>query len=274
MKNAPNEEEAFKAYRKLHTQLDFDGYVKVLTAFCDLPFTSAVGDPLRIPSPHLYFQIVQDMRDMNIVITQVVYTILLRQVGDLATRAKQVHTPVAATILEKLMTVVRRTHDLITIDASITPDTHLYNQLLDTYQRLGGFAETCRVWDQMYMSGNYDHISVSVVLDACGYAQAANTAMGIVNRLFKSQFKFNQHNWDTWVECLCRLGHLNDALKVVCLQMGRDGIALAPTANTVRILLSFARKDNLEGEVLNRIKSYLPDVWAKLPDDLKNAKWA
>lgn len=272
MRNAPNEDMAFDAYKKFYTELNVEGYIAVLDAFCTLPFTSTSGDQYRVPSPHLYFQMVQDMRDRRLEITQVVYTILLRQVGDLAARATKMYEPGdenLIAILARLLRVTRRTHDLITLDASITPDTHLYNQLLNTYQRMGEFTETLRVWDQMYMSGNYDHVSVSIVLDACAWSFGTKQAFSIVNNLSKDEFKFNQHNWDTWVECLCRLGRMNDAVKVVCLQMGREQPGVAPKPETIRILLFFARRFGVEGEVIGRVQGYLPKLWSTLPDDIR-----
>jgi len=170
-----------------------------------------------------------------------------------------------------IISAVRRAHDLLTLDASLSPDPHVLNQLMDTYQRLRCFGDAYRVWDMMYLSGQFDSVSVSIILDACGWAGTWDIAKQVCLRLSRDKFRFNQHNWNTWIECLCRLGKLNDAVKTVCLEMGREQNDVAPDIDSVRIIVKFARKVNQHELVLSRVRRYLPELWETLPDDLRTA---
>nr|AFB35529.1 pentatricopeptide repeat containing protein [Volvariella volvacea] len=272
MKQASDRGEALSIYRKLSSALDEKGYAIVLNAFCKLSF----GDHThaQIPSLTEYFGIVKDMRRRNLPITAEVYTIILHQIASIATQLKFDDDEETIRFRDHLITTTRRTHDLLTLDASISPDAHLFNQLMDTYQRLGCFGDSYRVWDMMYLSGRFDHISVSIILDACGYAKAWQLAKQICTKLFNDGFRFSLHNWNTWLECLCRVGRLNDAVRTACIDMIKAGQSdgIRPNVESARILLKFARKANQEDEVLSRLKDYLPELWASLPEDLRNGR--
>ena len=265
MRNSSNLSEAFDVYRRLCSALDEKGYAVVLNAFCKLSF----GDDVHIPSLTRYFEIVRDMRQAGHTMTAEVYTILLRQLGIVATRMNWPDTTIPADFRYELITATRRTHDLLTLDASVSPDAHVWNQLMDTYQRLGCFGDSYRVWDMMYLTGRFDHISVSIILDACGHAGAWQVARQICANLFKDNFLFNQRNWNTWLECLCRLGKLDHAVKCACMEMGRNQEDVAPDAESMTILLKFAREVNRQAEVLSRIKLYLPELWTSLPAEMR-----
>ncbi|KAJ8702255.1 hypothetical protein PTI98_000991 [Pleurotus ostreatus] len=265
MRNSRNLDQAFNFYRQLCGGLDAKGYAIVLNAFCKLSFNPQD----HVPSLPRYFQIVSDMRHAGHKMTPEVYTILLRQLAIVGTRLQRPDSPLPLEILPRLVTAVRRVHDHITLDASISPDAHLLNQLMDTYQRLGCFGDACRVWEMMYLSGRFDHVGVSIILDACGHAGSWKVAKQVCLQLSRDNFLFNQHNWNTWIECLCRLGMLNEAVKIACLEMGKTQEDIAPDIDTARVLMSFARKSGQQLEVASRIERYLPELWAKLPDDLR-----
>ncbi|KAF4573184.1 Pentatricopeptide repeat-containing protein [Pleurotus pulmonarius] len=265
MRNSRNLDQAFNFYRQLCGGLDAKGYAIVLNAFCKLSFNPQD----HVPSLPRYFQIVSDMRHAGHKMTPEVYTILLRQLAIVGTRLQRPDSPLPLEILPRLVTAVRRVHDHITLDASISPDAHLLNQLMDTYQRLGCFGDACRVWEMMYLSGRFDHVGVSIILDACGHAGSWKVAKQVCLQLSRDNFLFNQHNWNTWIECLCRLGMLNEAVKIACLEMGKTQEDVAPDIDTARVLMSFARKSGQQLEVASRIERYLPELWAKLPDDLR-----
>jgi pentatricopeptide repeat protein len=265
MKRSPSVDEALEVYHTLRAGLDEKGYAIVLNAFCKLSF----GEGIQVPSLSSYFEIVKDMRRAGLEITVEVYTILLNQLGVIATQMMQQDAEFSPAIRDKLLTTTRRTHDLLTLDAAVSPDAYVWNQLMDTYQRLGCFADSYRVWDMMYLSGRFDHVSVSIILDACGYAGAWQVAKRICTNLFRDRFSFNLHNWNTWLECLCRLGKLNDAVKVACLEMGKEQNTVTPNVDSARILIKFARRDNQHPEVLSRLQRYLPDLWKTLPEDLR-----
>ena len=270
MRNCSNASEAFAVYRRIRerngTNIDAKGHTVLLNAFCKMSFSNEIS----VPSLHHYFEIVKDMRQSGHDLTVDAYTILLRQLAFLATRlASDKNCP--ERFSDELVAAIRRAHDHLTVDASVSPDTAVWNQLMDTYQRAGCFGEACRVWEMMYLSGTFDNTSVSIILDACGYAKAWPIAAQICLKLLKSGFSFNRKNWNAWVECLCRLGKLNDALKIVCLEMGKRHDSVAPDEDSIRILVNFATKTNQQSEIQSRIKRYLPDLWQRLPPDLRGS---
>ncbi|KAG1864751.1 hypothetical protein DFJ58DRAFT_772661 [Suillus subalutaceus] len=213
-------------------RLDAKGYQAILHTLTQLSF----GDHETLPS------LVKDMQKAGVEITAPVYTILLRHLALLSAELPPEER-------DALAAAVRRAHDHLTLDPSFTPDTVLWNQLMDSYQRVGLFAEAYRVWETLFITGRFNQASVCLKLTKLG-------------------FKFNLRTWNTWIECMCRVGKLDDALKVVCLEMGKDQPNIAPDVNTVKVLLSFAARTNQQDEVMDRIKRYLPQLWHTLPREL------
>ena len=259
---------ALDFYREHRSNLDEHGYAAVLQAYCRLSFR---GD-LQVPLITQYFSIVNDMRLQRIPITPKVYTIILHQIGSMVKSVRQDYPQynAARQVLERLVATIRRVHDFLTLDASISPDAALWNQLMNTYSRLGCFGDAYRVWEMMYLTGRYDQISVSIILDACGYAGDLQTVNTIRKKLSKAGFAFDLRNWNTWIECLCRLGRLEDAVNVVCSEMGNDG--MKPDVESVRILMKFARRAERSKELLPRLQNLLPaNLWQQLPAEIRNS---
>ena len=259
MRRAKTYAEALEFYREHRSNLDEHGYAAVLQAYCRLSLRGSI----RIPLITQYFSMVNDMRVQKVPVTPKVYTIILHQIGGM-TRNVRDHE-----VLECLVATIRRVHDFLTLDASISPDAALWNQLMNTYARLGCFGDACRVWEMMYLTGRYDQISVSIILDACAYAGELRTAYSVRKKLSKARFAFDMRNWNTWVECLCRLGRLEDAVHVVCSEMGDHG--MKPDVESVRIIAKFARRAGRSKEILSRLQNLLPaDLWQRLPAEIRN----
>ncbi|KAG5353680.1 hypothetical protein C0989_003817 [Termitomyces sp. Mn162] len=262
MRRAPSLSDALDIYNGLRSALDERGYAVVLHAFCRLSF----NNDLPVPSLTSYFGIVKDMRRAGLEITLEVYTILLHQLGSVPALHRSRVTP---DHIDEIITTVRRVHDFLTLDAAVSPDEQVWNQLMNTYQRLGCFDDAYRVWNTMYISGRFDYISVSIIFDACGYARARNAANKVFSQLARDRFSLNLHNWKSWVECLCRMNRLGDALRTVCLQMGKNGNTVLPDVETVRILIKFARRNRVEADVLKHLEKSLPELWETLPEELR-----
>ena len=268
MRRAKSYSGALNFYREHRSYLDEHGYAAVLQAYCRLSFS---GD-LQVPLITQYFSIVNDMRLQRVPITAKVYTIILHQIGSMVRNIRQDYPQLNAArqVVERLVATTRRVHDFLTLDASISPDAALWNQLMSTYARLGCFGDAYRVWEMMCLTGRYDQISVGIILDACGYAGDLRTANAIHKKLYKAGFTFDLRNWNTWVECLCRLGRLEDAVNAVCSEMGNDGIK--PSVESVRILVKFARRGERSKELLSRLQDLLPaDLWKQLPAEIRNS---
>jgi hypothetical protein len=189
-----------------------------------------------------------------------------------AKEVKKLPSRDAKRLEDQLIDMLDRIHKRITLDASITPDAALWNQLMDTYQRLGLFAQTWAVWDQMYFAGQYDNTSVSVIFDACGHNGRADFAQQVYSRLSHDRFKFNLANFHSWIECVCRLGNLSEATRIVCIGMLKDPCFrhIRPDIETIRLLLSFARSPHTREQILIRIERHLPSVWIRLPESMKS----
>ena len=252
-------DEALEAYRRLARRpnaprITARGYQWILRTLSQLDF----GEDGSLPSIWHYFEIVKDMRLSGQAVTPPIYTGLLKRLAQLASDAPE-------DLKDRLAACVRRVHDHLTLDPTITPHTLLWNQLMDSYQRVGLFAEAYRVWEMLLVSENFDHASVSIILDACGFANAWPLAQKVYSRLAERSFLLNQGNWDSYVECMCRVGRLNDAVKMVCLDMGNVQKDVTPNKDTVRLLLAFTARSNQQDETLSRIQRYLPDLWESLP---------
>lgn len=268
LKISPTAVEAFEMYKlvckdaKGRCVLDSTGYVAVLDTFCKLRVSADQMETIT----RLYFEIVKDMRMGGHPIPIEVYTILLRQLGDRIIRSPRDDTRTR----DQLTSVVRRAHDMISVDGSLVPDVVLWNELMNTYQKAGSFQDAFRLWESMQISHQYDHASVSIILDACAFAGAHEMAVKVYDRIHEDGFEFNQKNWNNWLECLCRLGRLDEAVKVFCLEIGQlkqEGVG--PSVQGLRLLLRFSIRTNEESLVRSRVKRYLPEFWAKVPESLR-----
>ncbi|KAH9898213.1 hypothetical protein C8Q73DRAFT_834252 [Cubamyces lactineus] len=270
MRVSPSPEEAFRMYtlvgrpRPGSTQpvLNEEGYIAVLHTFCTLPTW-----PDGIPSASLYFEILADMRKYGVSIGPKVYTIITAQLGKLATAASVSGDVIQCEAIAKMIT---RIHNHLTVNSSFTPDTALYNQLMDSYQRAGHFIEACRIWQLLYASSQFNNASVSIILDGCAFARAYDMAVRVYDMLNEAGYPLNVKNWNTYIECLCRLGRLDEALKVVCLEMTRRQDGVEPDKESVRILLKFAVRTNQVAEVRSRLKRFLPKLYASIPDVIQD----
>jgi len=264
-------EDALSAYRSVRAVKPrmFDGkaYTAILHAYCTLQ----LGE-FAFPPSQGFFEIAKDMQDEGYPKTPQIYTILL---GHYAKSAKQFRTMKDVGMRESLRRVlletVRKTHNLISLDASLSPDVALWNQLMDTYNRVGSISDALEIWTVLRTSGQVNNTSVSIILDACAYARADVKAASIFSALKSSAFPLNLHNWNTWVECLCRLHRLDGALKVACVEMPQlDDRSCHPDESTVDILIKFAARAGKEREVRSLIEQYLPILWSTLPESVRN----
>ncbi|KAI9460533.1 hypothetical protein BJY52DRAFT_1262248 [Lactarius psammicola] len=239
MRSASSFAEAFDAYKTVRerTEIPFQakGYAAILHTFTTLKF-----DNRTIPPWQDYFQIVKDMEEDGSPVLPHLYTNMFRQMARMATRAKP-SDPDYIPNLQKMVHTAREVQHLLSISTTVTLDTPFWNQLMDTYQRAGAFEDAHRIWDKLFHEGRVDAASVSIIFDACGYAGAGRTAVQIFAGLRASGYKLNLRNWHAWLECLCRLGQLDDA----------------------------ARGPHwLRDEVRMRIQRFLPALWEKLPSDI------
>ena len=266
MRSASSFAEAFDAYTTVRerTQIPFEakGYAAILHTFTTLKF-----DNRTIPPWQDYFQIVRNMQEDGSPVLPHLYTNMLRQMARMTAWIRP-SDPDYIPTLQKIVHAARDVQHLLTVSASSTLDTPFWNQLMDTYQRAGAFEDARRIWDTLFHEGHADAASVSIIFDACGHARAGRTAVQIFASLRPSGYELNLRNWHAWLECLCRLGQLDDATRYFCLEMGRGPHGVPPDEEGARILLKFANQRNVGDEVRVRIQRFLPSLWEKLPPDI------
>ncbi|EIN13971.1 hypothetical protein PUNSTDRAFT_95422 [Punctularia strigosozonata HHB-11173 SS5] len=269
MRVASDFEDAFEIYRFMRTSptasFDARGFLDVLSAFCRLPFG------IQPPSLSHYFDMVQDMiQDGHEIIPQV-YSFPLVRIAQLATRVRK--TPQREDELHALGALrhaLRQTHQHLTLDASVTPDIALWNQLMDAYQKVGNITDAYNVWEMMYLRGSIDSSSVSIIMDACGFGNRGQLAKTIWEGLRSHRFPLNVRNWNAYIECLCRCGWLDEAITAFCVEMAGEGSTAEPDVETADALLKFARASGRGEEILDRIRNYLPQLWTTLPERMKS----
>lgn len=256
MKLSPSPQEAFKVYLMMHRRpdgqyvLDQKGYVAVLNSYCNLQPNA--GPALVAP----YMTMLQDMRHAGYDLPADVYTIILRQLALFATHVKNDEE-----LLGQLIEYIRRVHQTLTLDPTLKPDTALWNQLMDTYQRARCFNEAFTIWETMFVSGQFDNITISIVLDSCNFAGFVDKGRNIMRRVYKSGFPLNEHNWSTWVECLCRHRKFDEAMRVLFVEMPEKS-GVAPSANIAKLILLFAKGSQEEKSLHLRMKRDLPGLYA------------
>ncbi|KAF9056116.1 hypothetical protein BJ165DRAFT_1606346 [Panaeolus papilionaceus] len=247
---------ALEVYRSLRQQLNESGFIYILKEYCRITFQGN----LEVPLITQYFSIINDMRMQKLNIDRVVYTNILSSISQ---AARQIFRDSSNgdnnRIHERLIATTRRVHDFLTLDASISPDAALWNCLLDAYQRLGCFGDCYRVWEMMYLTGRYDNVTITIMLDACGYSGQLQQAQRILTKVMKDGKRLDIKNFNTWLECLCRNSKLRTAVFVACNDMPKLGVQ--PTVGTINLLAKFARKDGCWPDVSSKIEVALPKVW-------------
>ncbi|KAJ7631147.1 hypothetical protein FB45DRAFT_558271 [Roridomyces roridus] len=272
MRNCDNLDDAFTFYRKRRADLPEHGYLAVLHAFSRM--SMSLGHPDALDH---YFQIVADMRMAGFRISARIFSDILQQFAEIAGFRKEgwkkskiynrnPSTPPPPKIFIDLNEGVKQIHDLMSLDTSIGPDNFVWNQLMDTYQRIGNFPEAYRTWETLFLSGKYGPIAVSIILDACGYAGDLAMAKQIVNQLMQDSYVLNLHNWETYIECLCRLNQIDAALRVVCTDMGTPRQPVKPELSTTSIMLKTAQSRMQTNIIMQRLRQSLPELYAQIQD--------
>lgn len=270
--------EAFHAYKQVFKRpdgklaLDAEGYAAVLNVFCRLTFGKG-NISTAIPAWEQYFEIVRDMREAGFPVSVKVYSIILQQLGFAATKTRRslsqtpqeeipYYQPTSGDIadIRYIQRAIRRIHQILLTDAAVQPDTIAWNTLMDAYQRAGCLREAYRIWESLWLSRSFDNASISIMADACGHAGAHAEAVQIFPRILKSGFEMNIRNWNAWLECLCRLDRVREAVEVLCNEMGQNG-NVEPNEGSVRVILGFAKGKPGETEVKKRIQDHYPELW-------------
>ncbi|KZO96272.1 hypothetical protein CALVIDRAFT_140158 [Calocera viscosa TUFC12733] len=157
-----------------------------------------------------------------------------------------------------------------------TPNTAVWNALLNAYNFTRDFRECFTLWDEMRSNHGacaVDQATVSIMMDTCGQANAGILALRIWEELRGENFPLNKNNWDSHVECLAKLGPAGHdaAMHIVINQMGEteseDGTVPAADLDTLRILLAHSWALQRITTTILRIRKELPNLF----DEMFNA---
>ncbi|KIJ38423.1 hypothetical protein M422DRAFT_258790 [Sphaerobolus stellatus SS14] len=108
------------------------------------------------------------------------------------------------------------------------------------------------------------------MFDGCGHRKQDSAAFVIWTMLVQRGWKFEKDTLDTWVECLCRLGHIDIATNFVCTYMGTDKAGYlsegntTPDIDTCTLLLKMAYTLGQNLEVKEKIRQFLPKIWSQI----------
>ena len=261
---------AFQIYAHFYaldsSALDAAAYLEILSVFRGLSWDRSPFAP-----PNLYLEIVKDMRLAGYRPGSAALASLLSSYG-LAARQSRKTSNDPLYREQKLLSLlkgIRDIHTLIRLDPVVEVDLPLLNALMDAYARVGAYAEAFEVWDEIVLrrpretQADPEHItetyqpSINIALDACGYAEAPRRARKIWRWAEKHDLVTPKVR-ETWIECLCRLGFLQEALGEV-VALGEKGDA---TRGMVEIVLKFSWRDPINWRrVQGQIRRAFPEWW-------------
>jgi pentatricopeptide repeat protein len=270
MRIAPGHHAAFGIYAHFHAlngaRLSANDYSAILACFLDTKKQSPFAPP------KLYLEIVQDMRRSGFRPDSQVLASLLRSYGARATGVLRSSNDPAfrASHLSWIHKAIKDLHIFLRLDELVEVDVPLLNALMDAYSRVGAYTSAFEVWGELVERRAREDParvkdlygpSISIALDTCGRSDQ----LGRARRIWawaRHHGLDNPHTWDTWVECLCRLGKLDEAVDVVCNEMKEQQAgAPRPTKDTLEVLLRFAWSREDLNDVPRRVMQDFPEMW-------------
>ncbi|KAF9074810.1 hypothetical protein BDP27DRAFT_1286854 [Rhodocollybia butyracea] len=258
MNSALSEDAAMETYRENKHVLDEAGYLAILDVLSQVSWRDR-KEP-QVPNISFYFEVVKDMKAARYPITNTVYLMLLRALARLAKRTSRnvgyLH------LRARTLSVARQTHDLITLDSTISPNSTLWNALLNSYRLLEAFPEALRVWDTMYISRTFDRSSVKLILMACREAGGLDMARQIKTKLDKTGFIFDNYQWKFWIACLCDAGRTNEALRDMCT------VVKDPDPEMAHVILD-GLKPSTKEKVMTAIAKHHPGLYDVLLQEVQ-----
>lgn len=269
MQNSPTYEDALKAYYECYEvfkkQYSDRSYSAILHVYCNME----IDDPKAShPQVRGYFEILEHMKAAGHEMKMIHYSHLLRLYKRIATTTATVVDETKRKELQaRLVEVLDRTYKQLMGSSSLQPGASIIAQFLDVYSRLDNFDGVARMWSNIIMSDvamTYD--AVSVIFDACGHHGALEYAMDVRAKIDRDKFEMNLNNWASWLECLCRLGKLDQAVEEYLNKTPRDEDGI-PDRVCFMVILSIANKFHRLHEIRERIAKKFPTVVKVHPGD-------
>ncbi|KAG9290757.1 hypothetical protein G9A89_011720 [Geosiphon pyriformis] len=165
---------------------------------------------------------------------------------------------------------VRNVHNLLKVDYSLDLDMPLVNSIMSAYNIVGDGNEVLVIWDSLWLTEQpINDITVSVVLDACGYYNFKDRLDEIWQDLKSRKFELSRSNYDSYIEALARHGRFDDAKKILMIEMPRDNIK--PGTKSLRALLSFLHHENRKEDEYVVIE-WVREKYPELAQEMRHSK--
>ncbi|KAM0748547.1 hypothetical protein T439DRAFT_327810 [Meredithblackwellia eburnea MCA 4105] len=257
MRVARDWEDAFAQYDTVRAldplALDTRAYNVLIAAFTSLPLSDSTTS---FAPPQLILEFLTDMRRTNNYPNAVTYSTLLSYYS-----ASSSASP----------SLISHLHSLIKLDTNLDPDVPLFNSLMDAYSRVGAYESAFRIWDTLRANSRgsnmaFNDASVSIVLDTCGFANDEVRARLIWDGLRREGFPLTEAHWDTWVECLCRLGKESEAVELI-LDPSKNMLRRRPVETVLRLTQGSGKVPEFRAE----IKKLMPELWISWKPKVEDA---
>lgn len=268
---SPDHYAAFNNYAHLYALnpllIDSKAYTAIINAFIA---HSTQLSPFANPS--YVMEMIKDMRKAGYPPSPSLLTTLLSNYGSQAIKSRKSSSdPVyRQTKLDALHKAITEIHNTLKLESIITPDIPLYNALMEAYARIGAYSASFEVWELLVE--RRPHVpkgeareaygpSISIILDACGRAGQLVRARRIWGWVKKHHLVETGDGprgkvWEGWVECLCRLGQVEEAMELV---LERENPEM------LRILLKFSWMDKgVYRNLPDRVAEKYPEMWANV----------
>lgn len=282
MRASPDHVSAYNVYSHFHAlnpnAIDQAGFSAILTTFLNLSWKHSPLTP-----PDLFISMMKDMNRAGYSPSPYILSSLLKQYGQLATRARRGNSAESEENIRGIAKAIRDVHTLIKLDPLISPDIPLLTALMDAYGRVGAFFEAFEVWDELVQRRAREPretvqevygAAINVMLDTCGWSYSLGKARKSWGWARRWDLVWEKKQWDGWIECLCRCGEVEEAGHVVLEEMGAEAIP-PPDKETVRLLYKFGRKQRERGRNvagIDRLMVRVRERWPQWVEELSNER--
>ena len=261
IRSAPSHADALNAYREFraenHGLFDSDVYNTILITYCTLE--RPIGKS-SIPPLLGCFEILEDMKKDNYQINAKQYSIILKHYTTAVNAIRTITDRNTRFTLQKaFLDVVERTYDHLMTRSTVLPNITLFTQFLNLYSRLGHFPGVVQMWGLICSLGKIDNAAISCIFDACGQAGAYTLALEVRRKLNLDGVVMNRNNWSSWLECLCRLDKLDEAVRQLIHKSPRDAEGNLDSLS-VQMVLSFATRAGKLEEVQRQLSDHSPGL--------------
>lgn len=259
IRSATSYGDALERYRSGHEQarhhISHKQYAKILNEYCTLQFANAA---CSYPPFNGCVAILNDMQETGHALANVHFSILVKYLTKIANSFIEMRDKdEQATLRKGCIDITDRVFAYIMCESTVYLNLVLLAQFMDVHSRLKNFDGVAKLWRMICADGMTHNASVSIVFDACGYNGEYEFAREVKAKFDRDGFVMNRNNWSSWLECLCRLGKIDEAVHELVERAPRDNEG-QPDSLSVRVILSFADKAKRRGTIQPQLRQHFP----------------